>query len=381
MVEIRLAADSDQHLRGAPLKRSRAKSFTVTMRDVAQKCGVSPATVSIVLNNAPLSQYVAAATKERIERTAKTLGYRPNAMARFLRSKRSHSVGVMFFDITDPFCTPIFRGIENSLYQASYLPIFADAHNQLNRFERYLEMLLERHIEALIVVANWLFVDIDLLADLRKQNIPTTTIGVELQSSSIGSVMVDNEAGAYLALEHLYLLGHRKIAFIRGPKRLIDSVPRWKGIQKFAHSVGLEIEQRLVLDLPDFFNPNSGFEGGYRLTEEFLHNRQRFTAVMAFDDLTAFGAIRALTKAGIKVPEQCSVVGFDDILPSSLSMPALTTVRQPLESMGTISVNLTMEQINAALEKRKVPAVHYRAAPELAARDSTRPVAPEAKCD
>lgn len=360
------------------MRRSRTKNLTVTMRDIAEKCGVSPATVSIVLNNAPLARYVAAATKERIERAAKTLGYRPNAIARILRSKRSHTVGVMVFDITDPFCTPILRGIENSLFQSSYLPIFADAHNQLNRFERYLEMLLQRHIEALIVVANWLFVDIDLLGDLGKQNIPTAIIGVELKTSNIGSVMVDNEAGARLALEHLYLLHHRKVAFIRGPKRLIDTVPRWKGVQQFARSAGLEIDNDLVVDLPDFFEPNSGFEGGYRLTEELLKRQKRFTAVMAFDDLTAFGAIRALTKAGIKVPEQCSVIGFDDILPSSLSVPSLTTVRQPLGAMGEIAVNIVMEQINAAPEKRRVPAVHHKAAPELVARDSTRPAAPEA---
>src|SRR5216110_3299232 len=128
----------------------------VTMRDVAQASGFSPATVSIVLNNAPLARYIAPATKKRIEDVARKLGYRPNVMARFLRSKRTNSVGVMFFDITDPFCTPILRGIENSLFQASYVPILADAHNQRNRFERYLELLLERHVEALVVVANWL---------------------------------------------------------------------------------------------------------------------------------------------------------------------------------------------------------------------------------
>jgi len=121
-----------------PVKRPSAKSAAVTMRDVANSSGFSPATVSIVLNNAPLARYIAPATKKKIEESARKLGYRPNAMARFLRSKRTNSVGVMFFDITDPFCTPILRGIENSLFQGSYVPILADAHNQRNRFERYL---------------------------------------------------------------------------------------------------------------------------------------------------------------------------------------------------------------------------------------------------
>src|SRR5437762_10778285 len=360
--------------RDGGVKRASSKGITVTMRDVAQTSGFSPATVSIVLNNAPLAQYIAPATKKKIEEAARKLGYRPNAMARFLRSKRTHSVGVMLFDITDPFCTPILRGIENSLYQASYAPILADAHNQKNRFERSLEMLLERHVEALIVVANWTLVDIHVLADFNKRNIPVITIGWDLPGDTVSSVMVDNEAGGRLALEHLHKLGHRKIAFIRGPKMLIDSAPRWKGIQKFAHSVGFEIDQSLAMQLPEEFDPNSGFEGGFRLTEELLQRRRKFTALLAFDDLTALGAIRALTKAGVKVPEQCSVIGFDDVAMSALSAPSLTTVRQPLEAMGNLAANIVMDGINAAHEKRDWNITHHRVAPELVIRESTRAI-------
>src|SRR5205814_3108129 len=357
------------------VKRSSSKSDAVTMRDVANLSGFSPATVSIVLNNAPLARYIAPATKKKIEESARKLGYRPNAMARFLRSKRTNSVGVMFFDITDPFCTPILRGIENSLYQASYLPLMADSHNQRNRFERYLEMLLDRHVEALIVVANWLFVDIHLLADFSKRNIPAATIGWEIPAHTVSSVMGDNEAGGRLALEHLYKLGHRKIAFIRGPKALIDSAPRWKGVQKFASSVGHEIDQSLVTQLPDGLDPSSGFDGGFRLTEELLQKRKKFTALVAFDDLTALGAIRALTKAGIKVPDQCSVAGFDDVALSAMSAPSLTTVRQPLEAMGNLAVNIVMEGINASQEKRDWTITHHRVAPELVIRESTCAIA------
>ncbi|HXM94550.1 MAG TPA: LacI family DNA-binding transcriptional regulator [Candidatus Dormibacteraeota bacterium] len=354
------------------MKKQRGNNTTVTMRDVAKTSGFSPATVSIVLNNAPLARYIAPATKKRIEEIAKKMGYRPNAMARFLRSKRSHSVGVMFFDITDPFCTPILRGIENALYQSSYVPIFADAHNQRNRFERYLEMLLEHHVEALIVVANWLFVDIHLLADLSKRNIPAATIGWELPGETVSSVMVDNETGGRLAIEHLHNLGHRKIAFIRGPKMLIDTAPRWRGIQKFAHTAKLTIDSSLVVQLPESFDPNSGFEGGQRFTEELLQKKKRFTALLAFDDLTALGAIRALNKAGVKVPEQCSVIGFDDVPFSALGVPSLTTVRQPLEAMGNFAVNMVMEGVNAGLEKRDWNFVRHKTAPELVIRDSTR---------
>src|SRR3974390_522056 len=238
------------------MKKTGGKRGLVPIPDGAQTTGFSPATVSIVLNNAPLARYIAPSTRQRIEEAAKRLGYRPNAMARFLRSKRSQSIGVMLFDVTDPFCTPILRGIENALYPLNYLPIFADAHNQRERFERYLEMLLERHVDALIVVANWLFVDIHVLADLNKREIPAATIGWELPGNLISSVMVDNEAGGRLALEHLHQLGHRRIAIIRGPKSLIDSAPRWRGIQKFAASVGLKLDSGLVMQLPDIFDPN-----------------------------------------------------------------------------------------------------------------------------
>src|ERR1700723_3503641 len=281
----------------------------VTIRDVAKEGGFSATTVSIVLNNAPLARYIPTATKKRIESAAKKLGYRPNLFARSLRSRRSHTVGVMVFDMTDPFCTLVLRGIENSLYQASYLPILTDVQNERARFERYLEMLLDRRVEALIVLANWLFVNIDVLGDLEKSNIPTVMIGRELKNDAISSVIVDNELGAYTAVEHLYALGHRKIAFIRGPKTLTDSAPRWKGVRNFARTSGLELDERLIVDLPESRDPISSFEAGYKLTEELIQRKNPFTALMAFDDMAAFGAIRPLAKAGLRVPDQCSVIG------------------------------------------------------------------------
>jgi DNA-binding LacI/PurR family transcriptional regulator len=350
---------------------STANGPIVTIREVAKESGFSSTTVSIVLNNAPLARYIPPATKKRIERAAKKLGYRPNLFARSLRSKRSHTVGVMVFDMTDPYCTLILRGIENSLYQASYLPILTDVHNERSRFERYLEMLLDRRVEALIVLANWLFVDIDVLADLEKSSIPTTMIGRELQTDSISSVVVDNEVGASLAVEHLYSLGHRKIAFIRGPKTLTDSAPRWKGIRSFAKASGLELDPRLIVDLPESREPISSFESGYKLTEELIKRKRPFTALMAFDDMTAFGAIRAMAKVGMRVPEHCSMIGFDDVMTSGLYTPSLTTIRQPMESMGTTAVNIVVEGIKAVVEKRPVTAVHKKMAPELVVREST----------
>jgi LacI family transcriptional regulator len=345
----------------------------VTIRDVAKRSGFSSTTVSIVLNNAPLSRYIPVKTKKKIERAAEQLGYRPNQFARSLRSKRSHTVGVMVFDMTDPFCTLVLRGIENTLYQASYLPILTDVHNERGRFERYLEMLLDRRIEGLIVLANWLFLDINLLGDLKKNSIPTAMIGCDLNTDSVSSVIVDNEVGGYIALEHLHSLGHRKIAIIRGPKALTDSSPRWRGIRDYARSSKLEIDPRLVADLPESRDPVSSFEAGLKLTEELIRQKRSFTALLAFDDMSAFGAIRALARAGIRVPEQCSVIGFDDVATSALYTPSLTTVRQPMEAMGASAVGIVVDGINAVLEKRDVAvAVHRKVAPELVVRESTR---------
>jgi len=354
--------------------RKRSQPAAVTIRDVAERSGFSSATVSIVLNNAPLARYIPDTTKGKIQRAAQHLGYRPNLFARSLRGRRSHTVGVMVFDMTDPYCTLVLRGIENTLYQSSYLPILTDVHNERSRFERYLEMLLDRRIEGLVVLANWLFVDINVLADLKKNNIPTATVGRELKNDKISSVIVDNAAGAHAALEHLHSLGHRKIAFIRGPHQLSDTEPRWRGVRTFARERDLELDSRLIVDLPESGDPFSSFEQGYKLTEELLHRRRPFSALMAFDDMTAFGAIRALIKAGIHVPEQCSVVGFDDVAPAAIYSPALTTVRQPMEVMGATVANIVVGAINGMLEKKSVRPIHRRLAPELIVRESTRSV-------
>ncbi|MGO9405576.1 MAG: LacI family DNA-binding transcriptional regulator [Terriglobales bacterium] len=364
---------SSSKSRGKPEpSRKRSQSTAVTIRDVAERSGFSSATVSIVLNNAPLARYIPDTTKEKIHRAAQHLGYRPNLFARSLRGRRSHTVGVMVFDMTDPYCTLVLRGIENTLFQSSYLPILTDVHNERSRFERYLEMLLDRRIEGLVVLANWLFVDINVLADLEKNNIPTATVGRELKNDEISSVLVDNAAGAHAALEHLHSLGHRKIAFIRGPRQLSDTEPRWRGVRTLARERDLELDSRLIVDLPESGDPFSSFEQGYKLTEELLRRRHPFTALMAFDDMTAFGAIRALAKASIRVPDQCSVVGFDDVATAAIYSPALTTVRQPMEVMGTAAATIVLEAINAGLEKKPFHTIHRQIVPELMVRESTR---------
>ncbi len=350
----------------------RSKDRVITIRDVAKRSGFSSTTVSIVLNSAPLARYIPPKTKTKIQNAAKRLGYRPNQFARGLRGMRSRTVGVMVFDMTDPYCTLILRGIENTLYQSSFLPILTDVHNERGRFERYLEMLLDRRIEGLVLVANWLFLDINVLADLEKSSIPVVIIGCELDNGAMSSIVVDNRIGGSLAFEHLHSLGHRRIAVLKGPKSLSDSAPRWQGIVDSAKKRRTKVDPRLVLELSDLRDPNSSFESGFRLTAELLKAKRSFTAILAFDDMSAFGAIRALTRAGIRVPEQCSVIGFDDVTSSALYTPALTTVGQPMESMGAAAVDLVMEGISAFQEKRAVKGTHRRVPPTLVVRESTR---------
>jgi LacI family transcriptional regulator len=278
----------------------------------------------------------------------------------------------MVIDITDPFCTPILRGLENALYQASYLSLLADAHNEPHRFERYLEMLLDRRVEGLVVIANWLVTDIKLLADLTECQVPTVIAGRSFENHSVSTVSVDNEAGASMALEHLYRLGHREIAFLRGPKALSSSGQRWKGIRASAQSAGLHLDSKKILKLPESLDPNSSFEAGAQLTGELLRQGKPFTALMAYDDVTALGALRALKKKGLRVPEDCSVVGFDDVAQASLSVPSLTTVRQPMEAMGSLSAGMVLDAIKAMDDKQDVPVVRRKIPAELVVRESTR---------
>jgi DNA-binding LacI/PurR family transcriptional regulator len=352
-----------------------ARGGVITIRDVARESGYSASTVSIVLNGAPLSRYIPSDTKARIETAAKRLGYRPNPLARSLRSHRSNIVGVMVFDITDPFCTPILRGLENSLYQANYLSFLADAHNETHRFERYLEMLLDRRVEGLIIVANWLVTDIKLLADLTERQVPTVVAGREVEMDLASTVSVENEGGAAAALEHLYKLGHREIAFLRGPKALTSSGQRWKGIKSFAQSVGLPLDLKCIAELPESLDANSSFEAGSQLTAELLRRGRPFTALLAYDDVTALGALRALKNKGLRVPEDCSVIGFDDVAQAGLSVPSLTTIRQPMEAMGAMSAGIVLEAIKAVVQNREFPVVRRKIPPELVVRESTRPLA------
>jgi LacI family transcriptional regulator len=348
------------------LPKEKHLTDRVRIVDVARASGFSTSTVSIVLNEVALSRYVAAGTKEHIRAVASKLGYRPDASARSLRSRRSHTIGVMVSDISDPFCTLILQGIEKTLYPTRYLPIIMLAHNQRAQFGRHLEMLMERRVEGLILVANWLFGEFDRLADLEKNHIPTVGVGRDLTAHRVRSVQVDNEAGGYIAVQHLYELGHREIAVLRGPSELGDSDRRWQGIQRFAAEAKLPLAPGRIRQLDAAVEATSGFEEGYRLITAMIDKGVPFTAVLALDDLTGLGAIRALRQAGRRVPEDCSVIGFDDIPHATVNTPGLTTIRQPMEQMGSLAAQCVLDSLDSQEPASTGPALTTQGTPALA---------------
>jgi len=347
------------------------KSGHVTLHEVARACELSISTVSIVLSEAPLSQNVAVATRERIRAMAQQMGYHPDASARSLRRRRSQTIGVLAFDLSDPFCIPIVRGIQAGLQPASYLPLLMDAQTRRSLFDSYLEMILERRAEGVIVMASWIFEETNLLADIKKNHVPIVIVSRDLTSRGISSVLVDNEAGGAMAMRHLLQLGHRRIAVIRGPEELFDSEPRWAGVQRVAAKAGIQFDPRLVFQLPNLVDPISGFEGGLEFSKQMLASGRPFTAVLAFDDLTALGVVRGLISAGLRMPEDCSVLGFDDVLPAAVATPGITTIRQPLKEMGLLAAEWMLEAVQAReLGSGQTPRL-YKAQPELVIRMST----------
>ena len=354
-----------------PIRKVRSQHINII--DVARESGFAPSTVSIVLNDAPLSSRLAAQTKKRIRDTAQRLGYRPDASARSLRSRRSHTVGVLVFDLSDPFCSLILSGIEKSLHGTGYLPIVMNANHDHEKLVGYFDLLMERRVEGLIVVANWLFEGGGLPEHLRQCKLPTIVVGRDLSAEGIPSIIVDNERGGYLALAHLHALGHRHIAVIRGPGTLVDSSLRWKGIQRFAKEHKVKLSSRLVRQLTGTVDPTCGFEGGLTITKSLIEGSSGFTALIAFDDLTALGAVRALHGKGLRVPHDCSIIGFDDIPPAWLTTPSLTTLRQPMEEMGRLAGDRVLEEFREGGFPATAPMVRSLT-PVLVARESTRAI-------
>lgn len=350
---------------------AQKKTGHVTLTDVARAAGFAISTVSIVLSEAPLSKHVAASTREHIRAVASKLGYYPDAHARSLRKQSSKTIGVLAFDLSDPYCMPIVRGIHSGLQNSEFLPLVMDAQTERSLFDHHLALLLQRRVEGVIVIASWVFDETNLLADMKKNAVPTLILGRDLTRLGITSYLMNNEEGGRLAMRHILDLGHRKIAVVRGPEEMFDSHPRWIGIKKEAADASIDLDPKFVLQLTGLGNSEHGFEGGRQSVKRLLKHRKAFTAVLAFDDMTALGIVRGLTEAGIRVPEDCSVIGFDDILPARVCTPALTTIHQPLHEMGHDASLRMLSSLQPDSKSTTEKPLLFKAAPTLMHRAST----------
>jgi DNA-binding LacI/PurR family transcriptional regulator len=334
---------------------SRNGEKRVTLKAVANRLGLTPGTVSATLNNSPAARSIPEHTKKRIRAAAKELNYKPNFFARTLRVKRTFTAGVIAEEIGDAYGSQVISGIEKYLTAKNYLFLTVVHRHDAKQLHRYSQMLVERGVEGIITV------DTDML---EEASLPTIAVAGHRPVPGVTNIVLDHKRAARLALQHLQELGHEEIAFLQGQTFSSDSEDRWQAIIGVAEELNIEIRPELVLRIE---SAASSPEVGYPVTKELLARKQRFTALFAYNDNSAIGAMWALKEAGLRVPEDVSVIGFDDIPLAQFAEPALTTVRQPLVRMGEIAAQTLVEQI----EERQAYVQEIAIAPEFVVRDST----------
>jgi DNA-binding LacI/PurR family transcriptional regulator len=307
----------------------------VSLKFLAEHLGLSQAAVSFVINRSPAAKSIPHRTQELIRTAARELNYRPNHLARSLRQQRSFTIGVVVPEISEGYAALVMSGIEDHLLQEGYF-YFVVSHRHRNELiEEYPLLLQQRAVEGLIVVDT-------LLTD--RVDVPSVAVSGHRDVPGVTNIVLDHSRAACLALQHLATLGHRKIAFIKGQAFSSDTEVRWEAVCEAAKKLGLEIKERLTGQLE---GESSSPLLGYQVTQELMGGGEPFTALFTFNDISAIGAIHALREAGRRVPEDVSVVGFDDIQSAAFQNPALTTVRQPLREMGMIAAETLLQRITA----------------------------------
>jgi LacI family transcriptional regulator len=338
-------------------KTPESNGNTVTLKSVAAHVGLTAGTVSAVLNDAPSAKHIPKPTRERIIAAARKLDYRPNFFARSLRKRRTFTLGVIAYEIGDAYSSSIIAGIENSARQKDYFFVTGIHRHDRELFERYSRLLLQRGAEGIITV------DFNLAYSVP---VPAVAIAGHTDNEGVTNIVLDHRHAADLALKHLIALGHQKIAILRGHPESADSHDRWNAVQEVAQQMSLQLDPDLVFQIDSTdSSPSVGYPFGKRLVE----SKRPFTALFAYNDISAIGAIRAFQEAGLQVPRDVSVVGFDDIPGAAYHYPSLTTVRQPLRRMGEIAVEVLVGRIDGEEEWQRGIAVQ----PEIVVRESTGP--------
>jgi DNA-binding LacI/PurR family transcriptional regulator len=337
------------------LKNNSHSESVVTLKLVAEKVHLSPGTVSAVLNDSPSAKHIPETTRNRILAAARELKYKPNLMARSLRNKRTYTIGVIPTDISDGYGGQVIAGIEEYARQKDYFFITGIHHHDPQLCDQYSRLVLERGAEGVITI------DLNLQHSIP---VPTVAVSGHRQEEGATNVILDQRLGAQLALEHLVSLGHRNIAVMIGNPDSADASQRWGAISEVARELGVAIRPELTVQLA---GEESGPALGYPYAKMLLERKQPFTALFAYNDASAIGAIRAIREAGLRVPEDVSVVGFDDIQAAMFHSPSLTTVRQPLHRMGEIAAKVLLDRLDGQEDWPRQVAVK----PELVIREST----------
>lgn len=309
------------------------------------------------MSGSEAAEAIPEATRKRIHAAAQQLGYRPHHVARSLRNSRSMSIGIMAPEFSDGYFTLLMAGAESYLLSQEYFYFTVSHYWKPALLEQYPLMLEERGVDGLLL----------LNTPTPKTSLPMIAVSGHASKASPTTVMLNHQKAAQLILEHLYQLGHRKIAVMRGQSWSQDSDTRWLELLKAAKKLSIPINPKLQIVLRSF---SWAADLGYNPIQELLQRTRDFSALICFNDISAMGAIRSLRDAGLRVPQDVSVVGFDDISNASFFSPSLTTVHQPLHEMGHAAAELLIERLNHPSKKA---AKHILYEPTLIARESTGP--------
>jgi LacI family transcriptional regulator len=337
------------------IKKAGHETGAITLKAVAQHLGLTPGTVSAVLNDSPSARSIPAETKNRIHAAAKELNYRPNFFARTLRNKRTYTIGVIAEEIGDSYGSTIISGIEQHLRKHDYFFLTVAHRHDPELLARYSQLLSERGVEGIITVDTTV---------QEEPTLPTVAVAGHKKLKGVTNIVLDHHQAAVLALNHLKDLRHERIAFMKGNPLSSDSKDRWDAICQVAAQIGLQIDPELTVQIDtDDATPLLG----YPFAKQLLARKKPFTALFAYNDISAIGAIRAFQEQGLRVPQDISVMGFDDIPGAAFHTPSLTTVRQPLNRMGEVAAQSLLERIEGSTQYPDEIAIE----PELVVREST----------
>jgi LacI family transcriptional regulator len=349
---------------------SKVDSVTATrpgpasLATLSKHLGLSAAAISRVLNRTAAAKSIPKATQDRIFAAAKQFHYRPNVLARSLRRGHSMTIGVLVPEVSEGYTTLVLAGLEQGLLQAGYFYFLVSHHHREEVIERSQTMFVERSVDGIIAIDT----RVDA-ADAAPMHLPMVTISCPHEQEGVTNIVLNHRRAAELAFDHLTGLGHRAIAVIKGQAFSSDTEARWQAIRHAAHRAKVTLNPKLVAQLE---GDGPGHDAGYFAAQQLLVSNLPFSALFAFNDVSAIGAIRALREAGLRVPQDVSVVGFDDVQSAAFQNPGLTTVRQPLRTMGTLAAETLVRQIAGA--GGGAPSKQVVVDPELVVRESTCPV-------